>query len=315
MSYPIDKKLVIAVSSTALFDLTAEHDLYQKLGVDQFRSYQRENRSSIPKPGAAFPFIERLLNLNNIYHDEHPFEVVILSRNHADAGLRVMDAVEHYGLEITRSFFLAGQLPYPYMQSVGAVLYLSTNKDEVQLAVDKGYPAGYVLPCTTIVAEADKQLRIAFDFDGVIASDEAEVIYKDTGNLDLFHEHEKNLKDMPLKEGPLMPLLLKISEFQKLERQKAQTMEEYTQMLRIAIVTARNAPSHERLITTLGNAGIDTDELFLLGGIEKKRVLDVLKPHIFFDDQIGHLEPAAESTPSVHIPFGVANFRERRIEA
>lgn len=110
-----------------------------------------------------------------------------------------------------------------------------------------------------------------------------------------------------------MPLLMKISQFQILERKKAENMKEYTQMLRIAIVTARNAPSHERLITTLANAGIDTDELFLLGGIEKKRVLDVLKPHIFFDDQIGHLEPASESTPSVHIPFGIANFKARGV--
>lgn len=311
MPYPIEKKLVVAVSSTALLDLANEHNLYLELGVEEFRAYQKENRSNIPNPGAAFPFIERLLNLNSIYTDEHPIEVVILSRNHADAGLRVMDAVEHYGLEISRSFFLAGQMPYPYMESIGAVLYLSTNKTEVEKAVNQGFPAGYVLPCSTSVANDDKQLRIAFDFDGVIASDEAEIVYKDTGNLDLFHEHEKSLREMPLRDGPLMPLLMKISQFQRLERKKAENMKEYTQMLRIAIVTARNAPSHERLITTLGNAGIDTDELFLLGGIEKKRVLDVLKPHIFFDDQIGHLEPAAESTPSVHIPFGVANFRTR----
>ncbi len=134
------------------------------------------------------------------------------------------------------------------------------------------------------------------------------MIYQDAKNLDLFHEHEKKLRDKPLQAGPLMPLLLKISEFQKLERQKAQKIAEYTQMLRIAIVTARNAPSHERLINTLSGAGIDTDELFLLGGIEKKLVLDVLKPHIFFDDQISHLQPGSASTPSVHIPFGIANL-------
>jgi 5'-nucleotidase len=308
MPYSIEKKLVVAVSSTALFDLAAEHDLYLKLGVDDFRAYQREHRKDVPKRGAAFPFIQRLLHLNRIYKDEHPIEVVILSRNHADAGLRVMDAVAHYELEISRSFFLAGQVPYPYMQSVGAVLYLSTNKDEVATAVQSGFPAGYVLPCETIPTDEDKQLRIAFDFDGVIASDEAEVVYKDTGNLDLFHEHEKKFKDKPLQAGPLMPLLLKISEFQKLERQKAQNMAQYTQMLRIAIVTARNAPAHERLIKTLSSAGIDADELFLLGGIEKKLVLDVLKPHIFFDDQIGHLKPASASTPCVHVPFGIANY-------
>jgi len=307
MPYPIDKKLVVAVSSTALFDLSSEHDLYLKLGVDEFRAYQKAHRGETPKRGAAFPFIQRLLNLNSIYSEEHPIEVVILSRNHADAGLRVMDAVTHYKLEISRSFFLAGQLPYPYMQSIGAVLYLSTNKEEVYKAVANGFAAGYVLPCETIPSDDDKQLRIAFDFDGVIAGDEAEVVYKDTNNLDLFHEHERKLKDKPLQAGPLMPLLKKISEFQRFERQKAQNMAEYTQMLRIAIVTARNAPAHERLINTLSDAGIDADELFLLGGIEKKRVLDVLKPHIFFDDQIGHLKPASLSTPSVHVPFGIAN--------
>ena len=219
-----------------------------------------------------------------------------------------MHAVAHYRLEISRSFFLAGQLPYPYMKSVGAVLYLSTNKDEVAKAVRNGFPAGYVLPCESIPTDDEKQLRIAFDFDGVIAGDEAEVVYKDAGNLDLFYEHEKKFKDKPLQAGPLMPLLLKISEFQKLERQKAQNMAEYTQMLRIAVVTARNAPAHERLIKTLSEAGIDADELFLLGGIEKKLVLDVLKPHIFFDDQIGHLQPASASTPCVHVPFGIANY-------
>lgn len=307
MAYPIEKKLVVAVSSTALFDLSAEHDLYLKLGVDEFRAHQKAHRAEIPKRGGAFPFIQRLLNLNSIYSEEHPIEVVILSRNHADAGLRVMDAVTHYNLEISRSFFLAGQVPYPYMKSIGAVLYLSTNKEEVYKAVANGFAAGYVLPCESIPSDEDKQLRIAFDFDGVIAGDEAEVIYKDTNNLDLFHEHERKLKDKPLQAGPLMPLLKKISEFQRLERKKAQTMAEYTQMLRIAIVTARNAPAHERLINTLSDAGIDADELFLLGGIEKKLVLDVLKPHIFFDDQIGHLEPASVSTPSVHIPFGIAN--------
>ena len=308
MPYPIEQKLVVAISSTALFDLTAEHDLYLKLGVDEFRAYQRQYRSQIPDRGAAFPFIKRLLSLNQIYSHEHPIEVVILSRNHADAGLRVMDAVNHYGLEISRSFFLAGQLPYPYMNSVNAVLYLSTNKEEVKTAVEKGYPAGYVLPCETVPDDSDMQLRIAFDFDGVVASDEAEAVFTESDNLDLFHEHETKFRNKPLQSGPLMPLLLQISEFQKLERQKAQNMAEYTQMLRIAIVTARNAPSHERMINTLAEAGIDADELFLLGGIEKKRVLDVLKPHIFFDDQIGHLEPASVSTPCVHVPFGIANY-------
>lgn len=307
MAYPIDKKLVVAVSATALFDLAEEHELFLKLGVDKFRAHQRENRTKTPKEGAAFPFIHRLLHLNKIYTEEKPVEVVILSRHHADAGLRVMDAVKHYELDISRSFFLAGAMPYPYMNSVNAVLYLSTNKEEVEKAVDSGFPAGHVLPCRSLPVDKDKQLRIAFDFDGVIVDDEAEQVYDSSKNLDLFHEHERVNRERPLQSGPLMPLLKRISQFQKLERKKAQDDPTYTQMVRIAIVTARNAPSHERLINTLLSLEIDTDELFLTGGIEKKNILDVLKPHIFFDDQVGHLAPAADSTPSVHIPFGVKN--------
>ena len=169
MPFPIEDKLVVAVSSTALFDLSKEHDLYINLGVDEFRAHQREHRTTIPDRGAAFPFIQRLLSLNETYIDERPIEVVMLSRNHADAGLRVMDAISHYKLEISRAFFLAGQLPYPYIRSLGAMLYLSTNKEEVNRAVATGFPAGYVLPCDNIPADDDKQLRIAFDFDGVIA--------------------------------------------------------------------------------------------------------------------------------------------------
>lgn len=307
MPYSIEEKLVVAVSSTALFDLSAEHHLYKEQGVDAFRRYQRAHRGEVPKRGAAFPFIQRLLSLNSVYNDEHPIEVVILSRNHQDAGLRVMDAVSHYDLPISRAFFLAGALPYPYMESIGAVLYLSTNKEEVKSAVADGFSAGYVLPCENIPNDGSQQLRIAFDFDGVIADDESERVFRDTDNLDLFHEHEKEKRDEPLRDGPLMPLLKRISKLQDLGKQKFKSMKDYVQHLWIAIITARNAPAHERLINTLSDAGVDVDELFLLGGIEKRRVLDVLKPHIYFDDQLLHLEPSSMTTPSVHIPFGVAN--------
>lgn len=306
MAYPIDKKLVVTVSATALFDLSEEHKLFEDLGVDKFRQHQKSHRNDIPKQGAAFPFIQRLLHLNTIYRAEKPIEVLILSRHHADAGLRVMDAVKHYALDISRAFFLGGSLPFPYMRAVNAVLYLSTNKSEVDRAVDQGYPAGHALPYKSLPFEQDKQLRIAFDFDGVIVDDEAEKVYQ-SSNLDMFHEHERLNREIPLQSGPMMPLLKQISLFQKLERQKAQGDTNYTQIVMIYIITARNAPAHERLINTLSTLEIDTDELFLTGGIEKKNILDVLKPHIFFDDQIGHLTPAADSTPCVHIPFGVKN--------
>ena len=307
MAYPIDKKLVVAVSSTDLFDLTEEHKLYVEKGVDEFRKHQRDNRKKLPKRGSGFPFIRRLLNLNTIYPEEQPVEVVILSRNHADAGLRVMDAVKEYELAISRSFFLAGRVPYPFMTSVNACLYLSTNGEEVKEAVKSGYPAGHVLPCEVVDDLEDKQLRIAFDFDGVIVDDEAEKIYSQSKDLELFHHYEDENRNRPLKAGLLMPLLQKISFFQKMDQKKAKEDSLYKRLLRIAIITARDAPAHERLINTLASLEIETDELFLMGGIEKKKVLDVLKPHIFFDDQIGHLKPASPNTPSVHIPFGIAN--------
>jgi len=308
MPYPIDKKLVVAVSSTALFDFSEEHSIYMDRGIEAFRKYQKDNRANPPKHGAAYPFIRRLLALNKVYLKEEPVEVVILSRNHPDAGLRVMDSVAHYELPISRCFFLAGVLPYPYMKAVQACLYLSTNPKEVAEAVGLGFPAGHVLPCGDRIDDArDTQLRIAFDFDGVIVNDEAERVYQDTKDLALFHHYEQQHREKPLGDGPLMPLLKKVSFFQKLERKKAALDPTYTQHLRISIVTARNAPAHERLINTLAGLEIETDELFLLGGIEKKNVLDILKPHIFFDDQLGHLTPASDTTPSVHVPFGTIN--------
>lgn len=194
------------------------------------------------------------------------------------------------------------------MDSVHACLYLSTDAKEVSEAVGMGFPAGQVLPSTIGDDDPkDTQLRVAFDFDGVIVDDEAERVFQESQDLALFHHYETMNRDKPLRDGPLMPLLKKISFFQKLERRKATDDPTYTQSLRISIVTARNAPAHERLLNTLSSLDIDTDELFLLGGIEKKKVLDVLKPHMFFDDQLGHLTPASINTPSVHIPFGNIN--------
>lgn len=230
----------------------------------------------------------------------------MLSRNDPEAGRRMMNAMPHYGLDITRSFFLSGTEPYPYMKSVNASLYLSTNKEEVKNAIGQGYPAGHVLPCAVKDDDEDTQLRIAFDFDGVLVDDEAEAQYAD-GGLPLFHHYEVLNKDRPLKDGPLMPLLQRISAIQKMEGANSQKVNNPSKAVRVAIVTARNAPAHERLLNTMRNLEIEPDELFLTGGIEKKNILDVLKPQIFFDDQIGHLEPAAESTPCVHIPFGLRN--------
>lgn len=306
MAYPIEDKLVVGITSTALFDFSLEHQIFKEQGVDAFRRYQEANRKKLPEPGAAFPFIKRLLNLNRLFPDESPVEVVILSRNDPEAGLRMMDALPQYDLEITRSFFLSGADPYPYMKAVNACLYLSTNKEEVRSAVSEGHPAGFVLPCAATNDDLDTQLRIAFDFDGILVDDEAESQYAD-GGLPLFHHYETINRDRPLKGGPLMPLLQKISNIQKIEKDRSNRVNDPLKAVRVSIVTARNAPSHERMMNTLKHEGIEVDELFLTGGIEKKNILDVLKPQIFFDDQLRHLEPAAANTPCVHIPFGIRN--------
>ena len=307
MPYPIEKKLVVAVSSSALFDLSFEHALYLEQGLEAFRHYQHEHRGDLPKPGTGFPFVRRLLGLNRMYPEEHPVEVVILSRYHADDGQRVMDAVREYGLDITRAFFMAGRKPYPFMEAVNASLYLSTNAEQVREAVALGHPAGHVLPCAAADDEQDEQLRLAFDFDGVLVDDEAERVYQKLGGLEPFRQYELAHRDQPLKAGPLMPLFQQLSYFQQMDLRRAQDDSGRKRLLRISIVTARGAPAHARLNTTLAALGLEADEVFLMGGIEKKRVLDILKPHLFFDDQLAHLEPVAASTPSVHVPFGIAN--------
>jgi len=307
MPYPIEKKLVVAVSSTVLFDLSLEHEIYTTQGLDAFRRYQRDHRHDIPAPGVGFPFIRRLLSLNRLAPDgDHPVDVVILSRYHADDGVRVMEAVKKYGLDICRAFFMAGRKPYPFMTAVNASLYLSTNARQVREAVALGYPAGHVLPCQAEDDPSDVQLRLGFDFDGILADDEAETIYK-AHDLAAFQKHEQRNSDVPLGAGPLTPLLQRLAHLQDLDMARADADPAHKRLLRVSIVTARSAPAHERLVTTLSALGMEADEVFLLGGIEKKRVLDILKPHLFFDDQLAHLEPAAASTPCAHIPFGVAN--------
>lgn len=310
MVYPIDKKLVVAVSSTALFDFSVESRLYETDGLEAFRNYQIENKNVAPNPGAAYPFIKRLLHINKLFADEKPIEVVVLSKNHPDAGQRVMNSMSKYDLDITRGSFLSGKLPYPYMKSFNAVLYLSTDEKEVREAVDKGFPAGHVLPCKRVEDELDTQLRIAFDFDGVIADDGSEAVYQAQG-LPLFHHLEQKLRDEPMNAGPLMPLLKGISTLQQLEKNSARKSNDQTKAISVAIITARNAPAHERLVTTLKHFGVDTDELHLSGGIEKNNFLEVLNPQIFFDDQLGHFKMASASTPCVHVPFGIQNNQNK----
>lgn len=310
MAYPIEHKLVIGVASSALFDLSESHQVYLDSGTEEYRKYQEAHIDTVLGRGVAFPFIRRFLNINKHHPDEAPVEVVLFSRNSPETGLRVMHSIAHYGLDISRAAFMTGRSPYPYLPAFNASLFLSANEDDVRSALACNYPAGLVLPSPsgTEDDQDDDELRVAFDFDGVIADDEAETVFKRNNNVDEFHAHETLNVGTPHRPGPLAALFQKLANMQRLEEKAQQRDPGYRKILRIAIITARNAPSHERVVTTLKSWGVAADETFFLGGMDKSRVLAVFRPHIFFDDQLSHLKSGG-STPMVHVPFGVANLR------
>ena len=207
---------------------------------------------------------------------------------------------------MSRAVFVSGGNPFRYMNAMNASLFLSANVTDVRNAVKDGLPAGRVFPTTFTDSEEDLELRVAFDFDGVVADDSSEVVYTNKG-LKAFQQSETDHAMEPLREGPLARFFREISRLQRFEREKKKKDRNYVPRLRTAIVTARNAPAHKRVVTTLRNWGIEVDEVFFLGGISKNRVLEEFKPHIFFDDQLKHIEDVAGATPSAHVPFGVAN--------
>lgn len=304
MSYPIEKKLVIAVSSSALFDLKEADLVYREQGEEAYRQYQQERLDQPLEPGIVFPFIRRFLEFNQNFPEESPVEVVLLSRNSPETGQRVFRSIAHYELTMTRAAFLSGNSPFPYIPAFNASLFLSDNANDVKQAVEANYPAGLIIPAEVQDEKGDKQLRIAFDFDGVLSDDESETVYKQKG-LRQFIEYEQRNKEKVHNPGLLADLFKKLSILQDLEDQRLQQDSHYQRILSTAIITARSAPAHERVITTLKNWGVEANATFFLGGMEKSRILNTYKPHIFFDDQISHLQ--AEGLALVHIPFGVAN--------
>lgn len=306
MPYPIERKLVVAVSSSALFDLSESHKVFVEEGPKAYKEFQEKNLNKVLEKGVAFPFIRRFLQINQRFPEKIPVEVVLLSRNSAATGKRVFRSIKHYGLDISRAAFMEGKSPYEYIPAFNASLFLSANKEDVKNAIDAGYPGGVVLPTQVVNDDDNEELRIAFDFDGVIADDEAEAIFKD-GDLPEFYEYEVAKSDIPHKPGPLANLFKKLSFLQKLEDREFEKDRSYKRVLTTAIVTARNAPAHERVITTLEDWGVSANEIFFLGGMAKDRILSRLKPHMFFDDQRSHLESEGGDIPMVHIPFGIAN--------
>ncbi|MBV6323449.1 5'-nucleotidase [Duganella violaceipulchra] len=306
MAYPIEHKLVIGIASSALFDLTESHKIYLEGGAEEYRKYQEQHIDVILGKGVAFPFIRRFLNINKHYAQSAPVEVVLMSRNSPETGLRVMNSIAHYGLDISRACFVTGKSPYNYLPAFNTSLFLSANEEDVRNALEANYPAGLVLPSRT-EDDDDEELRVAFDFDGVIADDESETVFKRNNDVDEFHAHERERVAIPHQPGPLADLFQKLSLMQRLEERAQRRDPSYKRILRIAIITARSAPSHERVVTTLKSWGVSANETFFLGGMEKARVLGIFKPHIFFDDQLSHLKSAGGNIPMVHVPFGIAN--------
>lgn len=303
MPYSVEGKIVIAISSSALFDMEECDALFHREGLIAYKEHQKKNIDVPFEKGVAFPFISRLLRINNDFPGSRPVEVIMLSKNSPESGLRAFNSFKYYNLDITRAVLSSGETNFQYLPAFSADLFLSSNEKDVKEALKSGYPAGKIVH-SQIDDDENPELRLAFDFDGVLADDESEKIYKEKG-MDEYRTYESSKKEEPLSPGPLEPLLKKISSFQQMERNYGLTHSDYVPKIKTSIVTARNAPAHERMIRTLNSWGIDVDSLFLLGGMDKDKILSILKPHIFFDDQMVHLENI--HAPAVHIPFGIAN--------
>ncbi len=307
MPYDLHDRLVVGVASSALFDLSESGAYFKEHGEAKYRIYQDERIDDTLAPGVAFPFIQRLLNLNDLRPGNPLVEVIILSHNDPMTGLRVMRSVRAHGLDITRSVFTQGQSPHGYIEAFEMSLFLSGNRDDVDAAIKAGFPAGHVLPSSATYDESDPSLRAAFDFDGVLADDHSELVYREAEVIDEYFEHEDQNSHVALDPGLLKPLLSDLNRIQTLEEVRSADDPSYIPRLRISLITARNAPAHERPVHSMNEWGVNVNDAFFLGGIAKSKVLSVLRPHIFFDDQQVHIDGANEYIAGVHIPYGVAN--------
>lgn len=296
MAMSLENKLVVGISSRALFDLEYENSIYEEQGIQAYLEYQRAHEQEILKPGTAFPLIKALHKLN--VGDEQLVEIIIMSKNSADTSLRIFNSIEHYGLDISRAALVGGNKIAPYLNAFHTGLFLSANEEDVQEAINAGIAAGLICSHSDLEIHPDEeidQIRIAFDGDAVIFSDESEKIFKAEG-LAAFEEHERLNARKPLPEGPFAKLLATIS---KVQRQfPADNMP-----IRTALVTARNAPAHERVIRTLMAWDVRIDEAFFLGGVRKSDFLKAFGAHIFFDDQAVHTDPASKLVPAARVPY------------
>ena len=300
MPASLEGKLVVAISSRALFDFEEENRVFERLGERAYIDLQFARLDTPAKHGVAFALVKKLLAFNT--PDAQRVEVVILSKNDPVSGLRIFNSAEGAGLRLERGVFTRGRSPWRYLEALKANLFLSANEADVRAALEQRFPAARVIPESPQAAEAHgDELRIAFDGDAVLFSDEAERVYRD-GGLDAFTRHETQHALRPLPPGPFKPLL---EALQRLQSAAART--ETPVKLRTALVTARSAPAHERAIRTLMDWRVEIDEAMFLGGLAKGEFLREFEPDFFFDDQTGHVDGAAPHVPSGHVASGVAN--------
>ena len=296
MAVRLDDKLVVGISSRALFDLELENKIYEDEGIKAYSKYQQEHENDVLQPGAAFPLVKALLQLNT--NEKKRTEIIVMSRNSADTSLRVFKSIEHYGLDITRAVLAGGASLAPYLDAYKVDLFLSANEEDVQEAINTNHAAGIICLPEVLPLNPDediKQIRLAFDGDAVIFSDASEKIYQAEG-LEAFEEHEKKNAMKELPEGPFAKLLKTVSEIQ-------QEFPADAVPIRTALVTARSAPAHERVIRTLMAWNVRIDEAHFLGGVSKSEILKAFGAHIFFDDQKVHTDPASEVVPAARVPY------------
>jgi len=295
MAYNLADKLVVAVSSRALFDLEEENGVFEKQGLDAYYAYQLARENEPVRKGTGYRLVENLLKINQHFsEDEKQVEVIILSKNNAATSLRIMNAIKALGLDITRSGWTSGNDLSTYLKSLKVDLFLSANDDDVMHAIEGGVAAARILPShPDIHMSLGDQVRIAFDGDAVLFSEASELIYKEQG-IDAFMAYEKEHINNPLEKGPFAKLLLTIARIQ--DRFKGRESP-----IRTALVTARSGPAHERVIKTLNIWNVRIDEAFFLGGSEKYEILEAFGADIFFDDQDVHLDLSSSVVPSAKV--------------
>ena len=292
------KKLTVAISSRALFDLSDSHAVYTKHGLEAYSQYQIEHEDKPLAHGDAFPLVQKLLRINRLLPGENRVEIILLSRNSADTGLRIFNSIQHYDLDISRAAFCSGESPHRYVSAFGSHLFLSTDANDVRGALEEGIAAATLL--TKGASQADSEiLRFAFDGDAVLFSDEAERVFKQQG-LEAFAESEQQSAHTPLSGGPFREFLSALQTLQaEFSRDECP--------IRTALFTARSAPAHERVIRTLRAWNIRIDESLFLGGMPKAEFLRAYGADVFFDDQQGHCDLASEHVATGHVPHGIAN--------